>query len=192
MSTHSSAHSDAVRARRPRRADAQRNYEALLGAARDAFATEGTSVALEDIARRAGVGIGTLYRHFPDRRQLLEAVYVHEVDGLCQAAEEVADLPAWAALETWLRRFVAYTATKRAILEELAGGSPLFASCFEAILAAGGPLLARAQASGDARSDITFDDLLRMISGITMMPYDDPAQRQRIVTVAIDGIRHVS
>jgi AcrR family transcriptional regulator len=178
-----------VLARGPKRADARRNYDALVSAARDAFATGGTGVALEEIARRAGVGIGTLYRHFPNRQQLLEAVYVREVDELCRAAEEVAELPGWTALATWLQRFVAYTATKRAILEELAGGSPLFSSCFDAIVAAGAPILERAQSSGEARADVTFDDLLRMISGITMMPYDDPAQRQRIVTVAIDGMR---
>jgi AcrR family transcriptional regulator len=178
-----------VLARRPQRADARRNYDALLEAARDAFASEGTGVALEEIARRAGVGIGTLYRHFPTRRQLLEGVYVHEVDALCAAAAEVSALPPWEALVAWLQRFVAYTATKRAILEELAAGSPLFNTCFEAIIAAGEPILTRAQASGDARTDVTFDDLLRLISGITMMPYGDPVQRQRVVGIAIDGIR---
>ena len=183
-----SPRSDVI-ARRPQRADARRNYDALVEAARDAFASEGTRVALEEIARRAGVGIGTLYRHFPTRRQLLEGVYVHEVDALCAAAAEVSALPPWEALVAWLQRFVAYTATKRAILEELAAGSPLFSTCFEAIIAAGEPILTRAQASGDARTDVTFDDLLRLISGITMMPYGDEAQRQRVVGIAIDGVR---
>jgi AcrR family transcriptional regulator len=178
-----------VVARRPKRADARRNHDDLLAAARDAFATDGIGVSLEEIARRAGVGIGTLYRHFPTRRELLEAVYVHEVEALCHAALDLVDVPPWEALETWLQRFIAYTATKRAILEELAAGSPLFSSCFEAILAAGEPMLRRAQDAGLARSGITFDDVLRLISGITMMPYSEPEQRDRVVGIAIDGLR---
>ena len=178
-----------VVARRPKRADARRNHDALLDAARDAFAAIGSDASLEEIARRAGVGIGTLYRNFPTRRELLEAVYVHEVEALVAAAADVADRPPWDALETWLRRFVEYTATKRAILEELAGGSPLFATCFEAIVAAGAPLVARAQAAGLARPDVTFDDVLRLISSVTMMPGVEPGQRERIAGVAIDGLR---
>ena len=78
-----------------------------------------TSASLEDIARRAGVGIGTLYRHFPTRQDLLEAVYVEEVDALCRSAVELADEPPWEALVAWLHRFVAYVATKQALAEEL-------------------------------------------------------------------------
>ena len=178
-----------VVARRPKRADARRNHDHLLAAARDAFATDGIGVSLEEIARRAGVGIGTLYRHFPTRRELLEAVYVHEVEALCQTAITLADQPPWEAFETWLHRFIAYTATKRAILEELAAGPPLFSSCFEAILAAGEPMLRRAQDAGLARPDVTFEDVLRLISGITMMPYNEPEQRDRVVGIAIDGLR---
>src|ERR1700712_4737164 len=81
--------------RRPQRADARRNFDALLAAARDAFAENGTEASLEDIARRAGVGIGTLYRNFPTRQDLFESVYVGEVEQLCQAAEDVAALPPW-------------------------------------------------------------------------------------------------
>lgn len=175
--------------RRPKRADARRNHEALLVAARDAFAADGSGASLEDIARRAGVGIGTLYRNFPTRKELLEAVYVHEVEALVDAAAEVAADPPWEAFETWLRRFVDYTATKRAILEELAGGSPLFATCFEAIVRAGRPLLERAQAGGQARPDVTFDDVLRLISSVTMGTGSEPAQRDHLATIAIDGLR---
>jgi AcrR family transcriptional regulator len=92
--------------RRPHRADARRNFDALLNAARDAFAEHGSGASLEDIARRAGVGIGTLYRNFPTRQDLFDSVYVGEVEQLCRAAEEVAELPPWEAFVTWLRRFV--------------------------------------------------------------------------------------
>src|ERR1700730_3107923 len=108
-----------VIARRPKRADALRNYEKLIAAARDAFTEDGTSASLEDIARRAGVGIGTLYRHFPARQDLLAAVYVEEVEAMARSAEDMADLPPWDALAGWLRRFVGYAATKRVIAEEL-------------------------------------------------------------------------
>jgi AcrR family transcriptional regulator len=178
-----------VVARRPKRADARRNHDALLDAARDVFAVHGAEAPLEEIARRAGVGIATLYRNFPTRRELLEAVYVHEVEALVTSAADLADQPAWDALESWLRRFVEYTATKRAILEELAAGSPLFATCFEAIVAAGEPMLRRAQQAGLARADVTFDDVLRLISSVTMAPGTEPAQRGRIAGIAIDGLR---
>src|ERR1700688_4703084 len=104
---------------RPMRADAQRNYEKVLVAARDAFAEGGASTSLEAIARRAGVGIGTLYRHFPTRQALLEAVYENEVDELCRTAVDFQDVGEWEALEGWLRRFVAYMATKQALAHEL-------------------------------------------------------------------------
>jgi AcrR family transcriptional regulator len=178
--------------RRPKRADARRNHDALLDAARDVFAADGASAPLEEIARRANVGIATLYRNFPTRRELLEAVYVHEVQSLVAHADDLAGEPPWHALEAWLHRFVEYTATKRAILEELAGGSPLFATCFGAIVAAGEPMLRRAQRAGLARPDVTFDDVLRLISSVTMAPGMEPAQRARIAGIAIDGLRHRS
>src|SRR3954467_3770631 len=103
----------------PPRADARRNYEALLAAAAGAFTEEGSAASLEDIARRAGVGIGTLYRHFATRQALLEAVYFDEVEALCQSAIDVAHAPPWDALEAWLRRFVEYIATKQALADEL-------------------------------------------------------------------------
>src|SRR3984893_16296797 len=102
---------------RPKRADARRNYEKVVAAARDAFTEGGTSTSLEEIARRAQVGIGTLYRHFPSRQALLEAVYVDEVEALCRSAADLADLPPWDALIAWLHRFVGYLAAKRALAE---------------------------------------------------------------------------
>src|SRR5215218_11084670 len=100
---------------RPRRADARRNYEKVLAAAREAFAEGGESTALEEIARRAGVGIGTLYRHFPNRQALLEALYVEEVEEVCRSAAQFDGDDPWEALNGWLERFIAYLATKRAL-----------------------------------------------------------------------------
>ncbi|TCO34585.1 TetR family transcriptional regulator [Kribbella steppae] len=179
-----------VDVRRPQRADARRNFDALLAAAREAFATKGVDASLEEIARRAGVGIGTLYRNFPTRQDLLNAVYLGEIEELCIAAEDVADLPPWEALTTWLRRFVGYAATKRAIYESLNRESESFKISREAMFAAGTPLFEQAQKSGDARSDVNFDDVLRMVSGLTAAGYVDDAQRDRVLAIALDGIRN--
>lgn len=178
-----------VDVRRPQRADARRNFDALLAAARDAFATKGADASLEEIARQAGVGIGTLYRNFPTRQDLLRTVYMGEIEELCTAAEDVADLPPWEALTTWLRRFVEYAATKRAIYESLNRESERFQLAREAMYAAGTPLFEDAQKSGDARSDVSFDDVLRMVSGLTAAGYVDNAQRDRVLAIALDGIR---
>jgi len=178
-----------VDVRRPTRADARRNFDALLGAARDAFAGKGADASLEDIARQAGVGIGTLYRNFPTRQDLFNAVYFGEIEELCQAAEDVADLPPWEALTTWLRRFVQYAATKRAIWESLNRDSDRFKTAREAIYAAGSPLFERAQEAGEARKDVSFDDLLRMVSGLTAAGFVDDDQRARVLDIALDGVR---
>ena len=98
---------------RPKRADALRNYEKLLAAAREEFAAEGTGATLEDVARRAGVGIGTLYRHFPTRQDLLEAVYLDEVQAICDSAEKYLDQPPLEALTGWLHEFVGFAAHAR-------------------------------------------------------------------------------
>jgi AcrR family transcriptional regulator len=177
-----------VAVQRPHRADARRNFDALLAAARDAFAEQGTAASLEDIARRAGVGIGTLYRNFPTRQDLFDTVYLGEVEELCNASDDVADLPPWEALTTWLHRFVEYAATKRAIYEALNRDSEMFRDAREAMYAAGEPLLARAQEAGEARTDITFDDVLRMVSGITAAGFVDEEQRERVLAVALDGV----
>ena len=175
--------------RRPQRADARRNFDALLVAARDAFAENGTEASLEDIARRAGVGIGTLYRNFPTRQSLFESVYVGEVEQLCQAAEDAAALPPWEALVTWLHRFVDYAATKRAIHEALNRDSEMFRTCRVAMYEAGEPLLERAQKAGVVRGDASFDDLLRLVTGITSAGFVDDEQRARVLAFALDGIR---
>jgi AcrR family transcriptional regulator len=179
-----------VFSRRPKRADARRNYEALTSAAREAFAEDGVSASLEDIARRAQVGIGTLYRHFPTRQDLFESVYVDEVEALCRTADDLADLPPWDALAGWLRRFVRYIATKRALAEALNHDSELFRTCREMTYTAGEPLLKRAQQAGVARSDTSFDDVLRLLSGITMIHFAEPGQLERVLDLAFDGLRY--
>ncbi|MEV0636266.1 helix-turn-helix domain-containing protein [Streptomyces sp. NPDC050619] len=181
--------SEIVAARRPHRKDAARNYDALLSAAREAFAEHGAEASLEDIARRAGVGIGTLYRNFPTRRHLFESVYADEVNTLCHVAQEVADLEPWEALTAWLDRFAGYMVTKRAVREALNDESEIFAACRDSMYGAGGPLFERAQRAGEARTDMDFVDLLRMVSGITGTVFDDDAQRDRVLAVALDGVR---
>jgi AcrR family transcriptional regulator len=175
--------------RRPQRADARRNFDALLGAAREVFADQGTDASLEDVARRAGVGIGTLYRNFPTRRDLFESVYIGEVEDLCAAAQALTDQPPWEALVTWLHRFVGYVATKRALIEALKNESDVFRTCRGAMYSCGAPLLERAQAAGQARADIGFDDVVRLVSGITSAGFTDDAQRDRVLQIALDGIR---
>jgi AcrR family transcriptional regulator len=178
-----------VATRRPLRADARRNFDALLAAARDTFAEQSTDASLEEIARRAGVGIGTLYRNFPTRRDLFEAVYVDEINQLGAAAEAVAELPPWEALQVWLERFVGYVVTKRAVMDALNRESELFRACRTTMYQAGEPLMERARAAGEVRADASFDDLLRMISGLVSATFVDEAQRDRVLTFALDGIR---
>jgi AcrR family transcriptional regulator len=178
-----------VAARRPQRADARRNFDALLAAAREAFADKGTDASLEDIARRAHVGIGTLYRNFPTRKDLFEAVYVEEVSQLAQVALDVADLPPWDALVSWLRRFVGYIATKRALMQALSTESELVRACRISMHEAGEPLLERAQAAGSVRPEVTFDDLLRMVAGLTSATFVSEEQRARVLAFALDGLR---
>ncbi|HZU55786.1 MAG TPA: helix-turn-helix domain-containing protein [Actinocrinis sp.] len=182
-----------VPGRRPQRADARRNYEKLLAVARDAFA-EDSAVTLEEIARRAHVGIGTLYRHFPNRPALLEGIYVEQVEELCRSARELTEvLPPWDALVGWLHRYVGYVGTKRALAEQLTAalGAPteVFGQCRQALFAEGEPLLTRAQDAGAVRTDVTFEDVLRMVSGITMATFTEEGQMERVLDIALDGLR---
>jgi AcrR family transcriptional regulator len=178
---------------RPKRADARRNYEKVLAAAREAFAEGGESTALEQIARRAGVGIGTLYRHFPNRQALLEAVYLDELEDLCRSAAELDDADPWEALSGWFERFIGYMATKQALANELLNymgrDAPLFKSSRATLFAAGEPLLRRAQAAGVVRPDVGIAEVIQMVMGIGKIPTGDPAQTQQILRIALDGLR---
>ena len=179
---------------RPRRADARRNYDKVLAAAREAFAQGGESTSLEEIARRAGVGIGTLYRHFPNRQALLEALYVDEVEEVCRSAVELEGADPWEALNNWFERLIAYIATKRALAHELLAyldhDAPLFKTCRASLFAAGEPLLKRAQEDGVVRADVEFAEVMQMLMGIAKIPSEDPAQIRHILRVALDGLRY--
>ena len=180
--------------KRPKRADALRNYEKLVAAAREAFTEADRSASLEDIARRAGVGIGTLYRNFPTRADLVEAIYVDEVEALARSADTSAELDPWEALTAWLQRFVGYVATKQALADELFAAAErdaaVFAGCRSMLHAAGEPLLRRAQDAGIVRPDVTIDQVVRLVAGIAKIPTDDPADVQRVLALALDGLRY--
>jgi AcrR family transcriptional regulator len=178
---------------RPKRADARRNYDALVAAARAVFTEDGTSAPLEDIAERAGLGIGTLYRHFPTRQTLLEAVYVDEVEAMARAANELSALPPWDALSQWLHQYVGFAATKRALNEALLEAAPdsdVLLSCRTAITGAGTALVERAQQAGVIRADTNFMDVVRMVGGIALVPTADPGQKERMLELALDGLRY--
>jgi AcrR family transcriptional regulator len=179
---------------RPKRADARRNYEKVLAAARQAFAEGGESTALEEIARRAGVGIGTLYRHFPNRQALLEALYVGEVEEMCRSAAELDGSDPWEALNGWFEHFIAYIGTKRALAAELSNyldqDAPLFQVCRTSLFAAGEPLLTRAQEAGVVRPDVSIGEVIQMVVGIAKIPAKDPKQNEHILRVALDGLRY--
>jgi AcrR family transcriptional regulator len=179
---------------RPKRADARRNYEKVLAAAREAFAEGGESTALEEIARRAGVGIGTLYRHFPNRQALLEALYAAEVEEMCRSAEELEDVDPWEALNGWFERFIAYLATKHALAAELVNylgrDAQLFRASKKALFEAAEPLLRRAQEDGVVRSDVDIAEVIQMVMAIAKIPAADPQQTTHILRVALDGLRY--
>jgi AcrR family transcriptional regulator len=179
---------------RPKRADARRNYEKVLAAAREAFAEGGESTALEEIARRAGVGIGTLYRHFPNRQALLEALYVDEVEEVCRSAAELDGADPWEALNGWFERFIGYLGTKRALAHELLNyldhDAPLFQVCRASLFEAGEPLLKRAQEAGAVRPDVNIAEVIQMVVGIAKIPASDPGQTEHILRIALDGLRY--
>jgi AcrR family transcriptional regulator len=182
---------------RPLRADAQRNREKLLAAAAAAFAEQGEDVALETVAARAGVGIGTFYRHFPNRDALVVAAYRHEVAQLCAAAPELlVERSPEQALRAWAERFTDYIATKRSMgsaLRSAAGSdSPLFAETRELILGAIRRLLAAGAAAGTLRADVDSADVLRVLNGIWYLPAG-PEWRDtvgRMLDLVIDGLRY--
>jgi len=185
---------DAALPRKPRRADARRNYDKVLAAAREAFAERGDATSLEEIARRAEVGIGTLYRHFPTRQALLEAVYVDEVESLCHSAAELDSLPPWDAFAAWVHRLVGYLATKQALahelLEYLDRDAPLFKTCRASLVSSGQPLLEHAQQAQVVRADATLWDIIQMVGAVAKIPGAEPQQIEHILAFALDGLRY--
>ena len=181
-------------AKRPR-ADALRNRERLLEAAKAEFSAGGPNASLEAVARRAGVGIGTLYRHFPTRETLFEAVYRREVEHLADLAEQLGTEAAPVdALRRWMRSNVEFVATKRgmsAALALAATASPdLSAYTFDSLTRAVGTLLRRAAEAGEVRADISPEDLLRALVGLCYT-HDQPGWQDkvlRLVDVFVDGL----
>jgi AcrR family transcriptional regulator len=166
----------------------------VLVAAREAFADGGQATALEEIARRAGVGIGTLYRHFPNRQALLEALYVNELEEVCRSASQLSDGDPWQALNDWFDRLIGYLATKQALAHELLDyldqNAKLFKECRTELFAAGEPILKRAQDAGVVRADVDFSDVLHMVGGISKMTTAEPGRVEHILRVALDGLRY--
>jgi AcrR family transcriptional regulator len=181
--------------RKPR-ADSARNRQLLIDAAKVGFSEIGLNVSLEEIARRASVGIGTLYRHFPSREAVVEAVYRREVEHLAEAVPQLLETsPAGEALHKWMHLFVDYIATKRMIAPSLGAAagrtSTLYATSAELITRAISTLVKRAVASGDVRKDIDPADLLRALVGVS---YGNPnagweASARRLIDILMDGLR---
>lgn len=183
---------------RPLRADAARNREKLLDAATEVFAENGTSGSLEEIARRAGVGVGTLYRHFPTRACLVEQVYRHSVDEVCSAAPRLLEqLDPFDALSTWVDGFVGYVSRKKGMasaLREAMGpeSEAVFADVHERLEGDASLLLGAAQEAGMARSDAEPLDILRSVSGMCMAAAasQDPDRTRRVLSLVLDGLRY--
>jgi AcrR family transcriptional regulator len=182
---------------RRQRADAQRNSDRVLAAAREVFAEHGPDATLEEIARRAEVGIGTLYRHYPSRNDLLLAVFRDDIDAARTRAAELleADDPG-AAFSSWMRDQLDAAGSCRAlgasVMIQMLDEEPDKQSSCEALREAGAELLERAQAAGAVRADANIDELLRMVSAIAIATEDAPdarAQADRLFTLAFDGIR---
>lgn len=175
-----------------RRADAERNRDKILAAARTAFADPDAEVSMAEISRRAGVGMATLYRNFPGRQELLEALYTDEVDAVCTAAETTGGETPGAALAAWLHRFFAFTTSKRHIaaelLKETDRSNPLFKNNRTRVIAAGRPLLAAAQHTGEVRDDLTLEQVLDMIVAIATI-HGDTGYTGPILQAALDGLR---
>ena len=183
---------------RRQRVDAQRNTGALLEAAKAAFATSGVDAPAKEIAALAGVGVGTLYRHFPRRSDLVVAVLQREIDACAAAGPELsaAHEPA-TALTQWLDRYTAFVATKRGLATALHSGDPAFDALpgyfFERLGPVLGDLLDAAQATGAIRADISAEDLLTAVALLSHpAPDTGPEYSRRMVTVLLDGLRSSS
>ena len=179
---------------RPMRADARRNYERLLAAGRSLLAERGSEVSMEEIAKAADVGVGTLYRHFPRRIDLVEAVYREDVDGLVTLAGRLADTAEpWDGLVQWLQAFVRYAQSKRVFLTELHEAfekNPGFKlDSREKIGTAAATVLVRAQQAGVARTDIDEADLMQLVGGMCMARGASLPQNERLLSLVLDGVR---
>ncbi len=179
------------------RADAQRNRDKLLDAAVRAFSSEGPEVTLEAIAKDAGVGIGTLYRHFPTREALVEAAYRNELARLCDGVPDLLRAePPDRATRIWMDRFVSYMTTKHGMADALraviaSGGNP-FAESRDRLLTAITTLLEAGVAAGTVRPDVEPSDVLASLSGVSLVTADrgQPDQAGRLLDLLMDGLRY--
>lgn len=175
-----------------RRSDAEANRSRILQVARRAFADPAADVSMAELARLAGIGSATLYRNFGTRRELLAALYSHEVDALCDAAAAPSGPTVGAGLLTWLRRFGDYYIEKGVVaaglLEHTDESDPVFSSGYARIVAAGAPLLGAAQDSGEVRADLDVHQVLALVAAVARIP-GDPAFRGPLVTAALDALR---
>ncbi|MEV6650516.1 TetR/AcrR family transcriptional regulator [Streptomyces sp. NPDC051219] len=182
---------------RPMRADARRNYARLLKEARAAFAEHGTDASLEHVARRAGVGIGTLYRHFPNRHALMSAVFEDAVAALLARSRELLEDPEpCRALVEWLRAIVThageYRGLARALMSASNDDSSALSSCSVPMREAGRQLLVRAQESGSVRPDVSIADLMQLTNAIALAVEETPADpdlADRLLTLTLKGLR---
>jgi AcrR family transcriptional regulator len=175
----------------PRRIDAERNRDRILTAARAAFADPDADVSMAEISRRAGVGSATVYRNFANRRELLEALYVDEIDAVCQAAATIDGDTPGAILTSWLRRFFTYFTSKRLVAAELLEHSgaddPVFGAGYARVLDAGRPLLLAARKSGEIRGDLTLGQILDMVAAVAKIP-GDVDYREPILQAVLDAL----
>jgi AcrR family transcriptional regulator len=175
------------------RADAQRNRERLLAAARDAFGEHGMDAAMDDIAKRAGVGPGTLYRHFSTREALLAAVYRDDVTNLAARADELADAEPGEALARWLAIELDYAKQKlglgAALKAMLGADSETLVYCRDTLRGAMGRLLDRAREAGAVRDDVSATDVLRLVHGISVASESSPDEATRLLGIVLDGLR---
>lgn len=186
-------------AERQQRADAVRNRERILAVAIDAFSHDSGEVTMESIAKRAGVGVGTLYRNFPTRDALAAEAYRHEVEQVCRAADTLlSEGPPDLALRQWMERFVDYVATKKGMIGALqgvvAGDSTFFADQFSLIVGALDALLAAGVAAGVIRPDVDAQDVLRAMRGAWLVTDGEHREDQsgRLLDLLMDGLRYGS
>jgi AcrR family transcriptional regulator len=178
------------------RADAQRNIDALLQAALAVFATSGVDAPVREIADKAGVGIGTVYRHFPQRADLIAAAFRHEIDACADAAPILAaEHEPGEALARWMQRYAAFIATKRGLATALHSGNPAFDTLpayFQTrLLPAFRTLLDAAVAAGQVRADADAYDLLSAVANLSSQARDeDPDRARRMIALLVDGLRY--
>jgi AcrR family transcriptional regulator len=175
-----------------RRAQAERNRDKILAAARAAFAEQDAEVSMAEISRRAGVGMATLYRNFPGRRELLEALYIDEVNAVCEAAETVEGATPGERLDAWLHRFFTFFNSKHHVAELLQhsndDAAPFLHTNCDRVLAVARPLLLAAQQTHEIREDLTLEQILEMIIAIATI-HSDPNYVEPILQTALDGLR---